>query len=263
MRLAFISDIHGNSIGLDAVLKDIEARGGVDATYFLGDYVAIGPDPVNVLRRIRQVPNAAFIRGNTDRYLYEGAFPPPSLEDAAQDPEMVPVVVEVYSGFCWTQGAIAHFDERDADPLYWMHWLESLPMELRLTLPDGNRVLLVHARPGYDDGVEGLYPDMSDEDVAALFVGHDADCIIVGHTHWQLERRVKGVHIINPGSVGNPKGTSLAKYALLEVDENGYEINLHQVAFDIQAVLDQLVQVRHPAPHYIQTFYSDNGKKQA
>jgi hypothetical protein len=38
MRIAFISDIHGNSIALDAVLADIEARGGVDAYWLLGDF---------------------------------------------------------------------------------------------------------------------------------------------------------------------------------------------------------------------------------
>ena len=44
MRIALLSDIHGNPIALDAVLKDIEGRGGVDTYWILGDMVALGPD---------------------------------------------------------------------------------------------------------------------------------------------------------------------------------------------------------------------------
>jgi putative phosphoesterase len=256
MRYAFVSDIHGNSIGLDAVLHDIASHGGVDAIYLLGDYAAIGPDPLSVIRRISQIENAYFIRGNTDRYLYEGSHPPPSIEDATAAPQLLNTLLEVRVGFAWTQGAIAHFDGSGSDGAHWLGWMRNLPLEMRFTLPDGTRVLLVHAWPGHDDGVEGLYPDMSDSEVAALFCGHDADLIVVGHTHWQLERHVDGVHVVNPGSVGNPKGPITAKYALLQADTSGYEIALHEVAFDTQAVLNQLEQVQHPAPDYIRMFYS-------
>ena len=68
MKIAILSDIHGNSIALDAVLADIEHAGGVDGYWLLGDFAAIGPDPVGVLEQIRALPNALFLRGNTDRY---------------------------------------------------------------------------------------------------------------------------------------------------------------------------------------------------
>ena len=47
-----MSDIHGNPIALDAVLADIEATGGVDEHWVLGDIVALGHDPVGVLERL-------------------------------------------------------------------------------------------------------------------------------------------------------------------------------------------------------------------
>ena len=46
MRIAILSDIHGNSVALDAVLTDIATQGAVDAYWLLGDLVALGPDPV-------------------------------------------------------------------------------------------------------------------------------------------------------------------------------------------------------------------------
>ncbi len=53
-RIAVIADIHGNSLALDAVLEDIKRNGGVEAYWFLGDYVAIGPDPLGVMQRLEQ-----------------------------------------------------------------------------------------------------------------------------------------------------------------------------------------------------------------
>ena len=75
MRIALLSDIHGNSIALDAVLTDIEQRGGVDEHWVLGDIVALGPDPVGVLERLTVLPADVFVRGNTDRYVVTGERP--------------------------------------------------------------------------------------------------------------------------------------------------------------------------------------------
>jgi predicted phosphodiesterase len=48
MRIALLSDIHGNTLALDAVLADIETRGGVDSYWILGDFSSMGYDPVGV-----------------------------------------------------------------------------------------------------------------------------------------------------------------------------------------------------------------------
>ena len=67
MRLAIFSDIHGNPIALDAVLAAI--GDAVDGYIVVGDYCAIGYDPATVIERLNQLPNAHFLRGNTDRYI--------------------------------------------------------------------------------------------------------------------------------------------------------------------------------------------------
>lgn len=61
MRVAIFSDIHGNIIGLDAVLKDIANSGSFDEYWILGDLVALGPCPVEVLERISTLPNTRII----------------------------------------------------------------------------------------------------------------------------------------------------------------------------------------------------------
>ena len=69
MRVALLADIHGNSIALHNVLQDIQSIGGVDEYWFLGDFAAIGDDPLGVLEQIASLSRAHFIRGNTDRYI--------------------------------------------------------------------------------------------------------------------------------------------------------------------------------------------------
>ena len=78
MRVALLSDIHGNSIALDAVLSDIEQAGGVDEYWALGDLVALGHDPIGVVERLASLPGLSLVRGNTDRYVVTGDRPPPT-----------------------------------------------------------------------------------------------------------------------------------------------------------------------------------------
>ncbi len=53
MRIAILSDIHGNVLALDAVLADIQRQGPPDLYWVLGDLIALGSDPVAVLERLR------------------------------------------------------------------------------------------------------------------------------------------------------------------------------------------------------------------
>ena len=71
-----------------------------------------------------------------------------------------------------------------------------------VTLPDGTRVLLVHAAPGTDDGL-GLNNSLSDDEVREALAGCEADLICVGHFHLTMDRHVDGWHIIN-GEVTRP-----------------------------------------------------------
>ena len=106
IKLALLSDIHGNLTALDAVLQDIANLGGVDQYLILGDLAALGPEPVPVLERLAQLPNARFTRGNTDRYVVTGDRPPPTMAQVEKDPSLLPVLVEVAQTFAWTQGAV-------------------------------------------------------------------------------------------------------------------------------------------------------------
>lgn len=245
MKIAVFGDIHGNLIALDAVLRDIETVGRVDAYWLLGDYCAIGSNPVGVLERITRLPNAIFIRGNTERYTVSGFTPSTHLEEVVGHARLVEQYAEIAASFAWTRGAITQAG--------WYDWLKGLPIEQRPTLPNGVSVLLVHANPGYDDG-PGITPIDSDEWVQEHFCQCDETLIFVGHTHWPQERRVAGKHIINPGSVGNPVADRRACYALLDVDSD-YKLSFREVDYDVEAVINHIYGIHHPTEDYLLGFY--------
>lgn len=242
MRIAILADIHGNPIALDAVLRDVEMQGGVDGYWILGDLVAIGHGPVQVLERLTQLTDVQFIRGNTDRYVYTGDRPPPTLEGAKNDPDLLPALVEVAATFAWTQGAIT-----DAG---WFEWLGKLPFELRTTLPNGTRFLGVHASPDRDDC--GIQPGFSQLEMESLLANCQADLVCVGHTHLPLDVHLNDKRLVNVGSVSNPVPPDLrASYAILEADETGYEIELRRVDFDREAVIAAVQAIKHPGADFI------------
>jgi hypothetical protein len=172
MRVALLADIHGNDTALKVVLEDIEAQGGVNAYWILGDLVALGPHPVQVLQILSVLPDTRFIRGNTDRYVVSGDRPSPSIEDAKRNSELMGALVEVANTFAWTQGMITAGG--------WLPWLQELPIDTRISLPNGTRFLGVQASPGRDDG-SGIAPHMNSAEIASLLRDCDAELVCVGH----------------------------------------------------------------------------------
>lgn len=246
MRIAFFSDIHGNLTALEAVLADVHRRGGADAYWVVGDLAALGPTPVAVLKRLASLPNLTVVRGNTDRYIMTDGLPPPAVAAVKADPSMLLHFATIARSFGWTQGVISSAG--------WLPWMRALPLEQRFTLPDGTRLLAVHAAPGQDDG-NGIHPALSQAELRALIKGALADLIIVGHTHWSLDITVDDVRVVNLGSVSNPFAPDLrASYWLLEADSLGWQLQQARVDYDHQEVIDQLVAQEHPSAAYLIAF---------
>ena len=242
MRIALLSDIHGNPIALDAVIADVQAQGSVDTYWILGDLVAIGYDPVGVLERLAGLPNACFARGNTDRYVVTGERPGPTFAAVESDLCLLPALVEIAQSFAWTQGAITVTG--------WLPWLAALPFEQRVVLPDGTRLLGVHGAPGCDE--RGVHPALSEAELKSLLTGCAADLVCVGHTHWPMDVRVGSVRVVNLGSVSNPLPPDLrASYVILEADDSGYRLQHRRVDYDHHAVIAAVQQVQHPGVGHI------------
>ncbi|MDQ3539917.1 MAG: metallophosphatase family protein [Chloroflexota bacterium] len=248
MRVAIYADVHGNATALDAVLADIDAAGGVDAHWVTGDVTDMGAEPVRCIARLQELPELAIVRGNGDLAVVKsdaGALaarlPDVSLDDARLE-------LMYLEAAAWARGAITAAGQ--------FAWLAALPLEVRATLPDGTRVLLVHASPGTDEGT-GMPMEQSDDEVRALLRRADADLVLAGHTHIPLDRTVDGIRVFNTGSVSNPvTDDQRAMWTLLDADESGYRFDRRFVAYDRERYLDQVASLHHPAEAKIRAFFA-------
>ena len=221
MRIAVLSDIHGNLLGLDACLTDLESQGGADGVVIAGDLCLDGPKPKKVLQRLEEI-GAACIRGNTDRYLSEDtageAFEPAELAQIA-----------------WTRREVG---ER------WLSWLKELPFALRIG-EDDNQLLIVHANPKSDD--EHIWPDADEAALERLIGDVGATAIAFGHLHLPYVRAWRGKLLVNVASAGLPKdGDPRAGYAIFTEREGGWQVKHRRVAFDTKRVATQLADCGIP-----------------
>jgi predicted phosphodiesterase len=245
VRLGVLSDIHGNATAAEAVIADGRAC-GVERWWALGDLVAIGPDPVATLELLANVANLVATRGNTERYVLTRDRPSPSAADVVADPGLLELFAAVEGSFAWTRGAVTAGG--------WLDWLTALPLEVRVELDDGTRVLGVHATPGRDDS-EGINPQRPDDDLRAACEGAAADIVVGGHTHQPTDRRVGAVRAVNGGSVSNPITDDLRPaYVIVHADRHGHGVEHRRVDYDRDAFLRRIERSGHPEGEYIRSF---------
>ena len=228
MRVALISDLHGNEIALAATLASIE-RVGVDQIVCLGDVATLGPRPSFVLETLRRL-GCACILGNHDAFLLD-------VELIRQYTE-APVIVEAVD---WCRAGLT------ADELA---FVRTFRPTLELPLGAQGKLLLFHGSPRshMQDIVATTTPDELDQ----LLDGHVATVMAGGHTHVQMLRQHRGTILVNPGSVGMPfrdyvggrAPTILAhaEYAIVEADDHGVGVRLVRVPLD-RAALRRSVDV--------------------
>ncbi|HVN69761.1 MAG TPA: metallophosphoesterase family protein [Candidatus Binatia bacterium] len=221
MRLAVLSDVHGNLLGLDACLADLESQGGADAIVVAGDLCLGGPKPKKVLQRLEEI-GASCVRGNTDRYLAEDT--PGQKLDAT-----------VAARVAWTRKEVG---ER------WLGWLKELPFAMRIG-EDENQLLIVHANPKNDE--EHIWPDAEEAVLRRLIGREKATAIAFGHLHLPYVRIWRHKLLVNVASAGVPKdGDPRAAYAILTEREGGWQVRHRRVAFDVKRVATQLADCGIP-----------------
>ncbi len=169
--LAVLYDIHGNLPALEAVLAEADAA-GADRYLLGGDYCTPSPWPQETLARLRELPNATWIRGNGERWLRE----PPT------DRPEVMAARDLFLGV---------LPDDDVETLY------NLPPQAEL---DG--ILYVHGSPLSD--VESFAAEPEDGE-ARMLTDVRGRTVVFGHSHQQFRRPGPDeTDLVNPGSVGMP-----------------------------------------------------------
>jgi putative phosphoesterase len=231
--LALISDIHGNTQALRAVLADVRVR-GIEAVYCLGDLVGYGPDPNGAIDLISNEDIPTIVGNYDDGVGWErgdcGCF------YATAEAKRIGEV-----SYAFTVGEVT--DDRKA-------FLRGLPRERHLTL-DGTTVHLVHGSPRKLN--EYLLRDRAERTFLRLAEAETDDVLVFGHTHDPWSRMIGGVLFVNVGSVGRPKdGDPRAMYTVLRASEQAerdpppVEVEAARVAYDVEATASGIEAVGLP-----------------
>ena len=216
MRLALISDQHGNDVAFRAALEDVELL-GVTEVVCLGDAVQGGTEPAQTLDRLAAL-GCETVLGNADAFLLE-------VDDDSPEP-VTERQLEVRD---WTLSQLAPSQ---------LEQIRAFTPVVRREL-DGVSLLLFHGSPrSYDDV---LLPELGGEALDP-FLGHDAALLAGGHTHLQWTRRIGDALYVNPGSVGvsydrhpdPPVLRPLAEWALVTVEDGAVAVEFRQVPYAIE-----------------------------
>ena len=237
--LALISDIHGNTPALEAVLADIASR-GLGAVYCLGDLVGYGPDPNGVIDLIRAqgIPS---LLGNYDDGVgretgdcgcYYATLEAKRIGEAS---------------YAFTVAAV---DQERKD------YLRGLPQELQVRI-GATSVHLVHGSPRKIN--EYLMRERDERTFVRLAKAEPDDVLAFGHTHEQWHREFGGVLFVAVGSVGRPKdGDPRAMYTILrafqprgetadaEAGTPAVAVEAIRVAYDVEATARAIVAAGLP-----------------
>ena len=234
MRLALISDIHGNNVALDAVLSALTTQ-NVTQLICLGDLASTGPQPCEVIKRLQEI-NCPVVLGNMDAWLLQPE--PKALTDLRQQ--------NWQDTDLWCAEQLSPADQA------YLHTFQPI---IEYPLPGGKALLCYHGSPrSYS---ERILATTSEDALEQAFAGTQQDMMAGGHTHIQLFRRYKDILVLNPGSVGlamdriSPSNEirqpAWAEYAIVDCTGTSLHVELHRVSFK----LDALIQAIHTSgmPH--------------
>lgn len=217
MKIAVLSDIHGNLLALESVMDDIQ-KNNCEKLLFLGDYALAGPEPgdtVNFCMSLNEHDNVEMIQGNTDEMIAD--YSDEVFENVAKNaPIMANALKEEASSLSKPQ----------------IEFLRTLPAQKSLTI-DGVNILMVHGSPRKNN--EDIMPDTPLEEVEKMLSGVSENLILCGHTHIPCGFQTNtGQTVVNDGSVGRPFTENPdACYAIVTTTGNGgFEVEHHFVKYD-------------------------------
>lgn len=221
MRLAILSDVHGNLLALEAVMQDI-ARQGVDQILCGGDVALKGSRPAESVDLLH-AKCAAFVKGNTDAYL-TGELP---LRNYGNPQHWK------FRLYRWTTEKLGA--ERIAR-------MKKYGFSHRISGDGKGDLLLVHANP--NDMEAALDPAAPDGILRKLIGRCDASVLAFGHLHVPYKKDLDGVQLVDVASVGNPRdGDPRPAYGLFTLGANGWKVELRRVEYPLmKAASDFRVQ---------------------
>lgn len=231
IKVAVISDLHGNMEALGAVLDDINKL-KIKKLLILGDLAIMGPEPNETVTFVKNLSNKYemdVIQGNTDLFIVNEQLP--NVPDFAKNSIL-------YAKENLTQ------DNLD--------YLKNLPAKKSVKI--GNTtILMTHGSPRKND--ENILPARNVEEIRPMLEGVDEALILCGHTHLPAGYQIDKQTVVNVGSVGRPfTENQKACYVVLEIDEekeNSFSVEHRFVDFDVKTAAEKLKKLDFDGAKYL------------
>lgn len=227
MRIAVVSDIHGNLTALEAVVADLQKH-SPDMVFQGGDLAAFGGHPAEVVDRVRELGWPG-VCGNTDEMLWR----PEELTRFAERVPKLKKLMEIFAEMIpWIRAALG--EER-------IRWLQTLPNLLR-----HGDVAIVHASPA--SLWTAPFDNATDDQLRSAFGDLGAPVAVYSHIHRPFVRKLEGLTVVNTGSAGLPyDGDPRAAYFLLD----GANATIRRVEYDCEAEAEALRRSGMPHAEWV------------
>lgn len=224
MKVAVISDIHGNVQALNAVLEDIKKE-NCQKIFCLGDIAMAGPEPgktIDIIRDLDKTLDFTIIQGNTDAMI------------ANCDNQMIHLLSEanpIMANALESDISIINEEQKN--------YLRNLPVNKNIGV-EGLKILLVHGSPRKNN--ENIFPNLKIKEVEEMIESTDADIILCGHTHVPCGYQTNTKQtVINAGSVGRPFSEEPKScYAVIEINGGSFEVKHNLVDYDVKTASEIL-----------------------
>ena len=232
MRIAILSDVHGNCVGLDAALADLQHH-PADQIVCLGDMIQGGPQPAQVVARLRAL-DCPVVMGNADAWLLTGqatdAEPTTERQLAVREWQLTRLTTE-------DRAFIARFQPT-----------------VELALGGGRTLLCFHGTPHSFDEI--ILPTTPEEEFQRMLGPFAPALMCGGHTHLQQIRRLSDTLFFNPGSVGfayhhqqpedHFKADPWAEYAVLNYEDGQIGLEFRRVPYSAETIIQTYLASGRP-----------------
>ncbi len=225
MRVAVFSDIHANFPACQRVIGDAKSR-KTGLMIQLGDVLGFAPYPEEVIALLQKEKIKSII-GNYDLKVLQFRK---KISKWLKKKD----AVKVFS-FWWSHDNISSKARK---------YLKRLPKTMKLSLGK-KKVFCVHGSP--DDMEEPLGPDTPLKRLEKIVETNKVDLILCGHSHEFFAKKVRGVWLVNPGSVGRSfDGSVKSSYAIVDISRKKISVEHFRIPYPVEQVIKRMQQEKFP-----------------
>lgn len=230
MKVAVLSDIHGNGVALKYAINDLKSL-GIKKVIILGDVVMKGPMPSQSFEMLKDkhLEIIAWIKGNTDLWFEE-------ITD-----EWAPSTIREKELYLYYKYAKDNLKEEQ------IVFLKKLPLECSINL-NGISILCVHGTP--QSIVGAIDSSVPEEEIKKVIKGVEEQVILSGHSHISFIGEVDNKRIFNVGSIGNAlDGDNRISYGVLDFVGDSVNLINRRISYPVDEIINIALDNKFPLLH--------------